>query len=84
MRHADDRDLLRGTWWFPLRRFLPGWGLPVCWQGWMVLAGYFALLIGARPFLPRKSDARLLYVAYAMLLTGVLAVVIWKKGERIR
>ena len=83
-RHADNRDLLRGAWWFPLRKYLPGWGLPVCWQGWMVLGGYLALLFGPCPFLPGRPEAHVAYAAYAIVLTGVLGAAMWRKGERIR
>jgi hypothetical protein len=84
MRASDknDRELLKGTWWFPLRRFLPGWGLPVCWQGWLVLGGYVALLLLPLPFFPRRFAAY--YVAYVFALTVTLAAVMAKKGEPLR
>jgi hypothetical protein len=78
----NNDELLRGTWWFPVRRCLPGWGLPVCWQGWLVLGGYLALLIGPHLIFPRQFAAY--YVAYAIALTVILAVVISKKGEPLR
>ena len=30
--------------WFPARTYGWGWGLPVCWQGWLVVAVYFLML----------------------------------------
>ena len=30
--------------WFPVKRYGWGWGLPVRWQGWVVLAAYLALV----------------------------------------
>jgi hypothetical protein len=78
----DEKELLRGTWWFPLRRYLPGWGLPVCWRGWLVLGGYVALLFVPLPFFPRRFAGY--YVAYAVMLTVALGVVMSKKGEPLR
>jgi hypothetical protein len=82
MTSPDDKDLLKGTWWFPLRKFMPGWGLPVCWQGWVVLAVYLVLLVGPAPFVPRQYSGY--YIGYSVALTLVLTVVIAKKGEPLR
>jgi hypothetical protein len=82
MSDSDEKDLLKGTWWFPLRRYLPGWGLPVCWQGWVVLGVYFILLVGPAPLLHGHFTAY--FLGYEFLLTlGFLAVVV-AKGEPIR
>jgi hypothetical protein len=82
MRGRDEKDLLEGTWWFPLRKYLPGWGLPVCWQGWAVLGGYVGLLGAPLPLLARRFAPY--YAAYAVVLTVTLMFVISKKGERPR
>jgi hypothetical protein len=34
----------RGEYWFPAKRYGWGWGPPRVWQGWVVLAIFFALL----------------------------------------
>jgi hypothetical protein len=81
MSSPDDK-ILRGTWWFPLRKFMPGWGLPVCWQGWLVLGVYLVLLIGPAPFVPRLYSGY--YIGYSVVITLVLTVVIAKKGEPLR
>ncbi len=75
----DDRDVLEGTWWFPARRFLPGWGFPVRWQGWMVLAVYFTMLLGPAPLLHGRH--MVLFLGYALCLTVLLGLVVAKKGE---
>jgi hypothetical protein len=66
-------------WWFPLKRYGVGWGPPICWQGWAVLVGYLFLLLGPKPFLPKRLDPY--YAAYAVALTVALLVVCWTKGE---
>ena len=35
----------KSRFWFPAKRYGWGWGPPVCWQGWAVLLGYFALML---------------------------------------
>jgi hypothetical protein len=39
--------------WFPAKRYGWGWGFPTVWQGWAVLAAFFALLaVGGLVVLP--------------------------------
>ena len=67
--------------WFPVKRYGWGWGLPVRWQGWVVLAAYLALTFaGVRYFDPRRGVAGLLI--YLLVLTALLVAVIAAKGER--
>ncbi len=74
--------MLEGTWWFPARRFLPGWGLPVRWQGWVVLALYFAMLLWPAPLLHGRHAAY--FLGYALCLTVLLGCVVAKKGQPLR
>lgn len=68
-------------YWFPSKRYGWGWGLPTVWQGWVVLAVFFGLLlIGAVVLLPRHGQAA--FVAYSALLAVGLIGVCWLKGER--
>lgn len=83
MGAPKDRDLLEGTWWFPLRHYLPGWGLPVCWQGWAVLGVFFLLVCVGTPLFVRAHHPGFL-AAYLGCLTLVLLCVVFAKGERIR
>jgi hypothetical protein len=78
----EPQEALQGTYWFPLRRYLPGWGLPVCWQGWLVVAAYFVLLVGPSLFFGKSHPG--FFVGYAFLLTAVLFCVVVKKGETHR
>jgi hypothetical protein len=71
------------TFWFPAKRYGWGWGPPVRWQGWAVLAVYAVLLaVSAWIYLP--SDDVAAFLACAVALTIALVVVIWLKGERPR
>jgi hypothetical protein len=67
-------------YWFPAKRFGWGWGFPITWQGWLVFAGWFVLLLaGIVLFPPRQSMAA--FLLYVVVLSAVLIGVCWLKGE---
>jgi len=70
-------------YWFPAKRYGWGWGLPSTWQGWVVLLGYLALVLGGIPAL-KVTKGTLVYLAYVVLLTVALVVICWLTGERPR
>ena len=44
------------NYWFPAKRYGWGWGLPISWQGWIVLIAYFTLIDrGNLPISPKQS-----------------------------
>lgn len=43
--------------WFAQKRFGYGSGMPISWQGWLVLAVYLGIVIGASLLLPHKPWA---------------------------
>jgi hypothetical protein len=66
--------------WFPAKRYGWGWGLPVRWQGWVVLTAYIGLLSLCAWFVPpHRSQA--MFFALAGLLTAALVAICWVKGE---
>ncbi len=67
------------TVWFPAKKYGWGWGLPNCWQGWVVLTTYLGLLFGGA-FLVAKHTG--LYVGYAGTLSIVLIIICYLKGEK--
>jgi uncharacterized membrane protein YhaH (DUF805 family) len=68
------------TYWFPAKRFGWGWGVPTRWQGWAVVSLYIALLgLGGWLFPPERDLASFFVVV--MLLTVMLVVTCWIKGE---
>jgi hypothetical protein len=74
----EDRDI-----WFPAKRYGWGWGLPVTWQGWAVMAAYFVvLLIGVFGIDPERQLP--LFMAWMLGWSAVLVAVCWWKGERPR
>ena len=67
-------------YWFPAKTYGWGWGKPVTWQGRLVLAIFFVLvIIGSFLFLPNAG--KLAYIAYVSGLCGLLVGICWLKGE---
>ncbi|MDE2429187.1 MAG: hypothetical protein KGM99_10685 [Burkholderiales bacterium] len=67
-------------YWFPAKRYGWGWGIPTCWQGWLVLGGFIALIsAGAWIFPPHLRPVA--YLCYVSALSVVLVFICWKKGE---
>jgi len=67
-------------YWFPAKRYGWGWGPPRTWQGWLVLLGFFALLVaGAFVFLPKLQTGY--FLVYTMVLVAGLIAVCYVTGE---
>ena len=67
-------------YWFPAKRYGWGWGIPVTWQGWVVLAVYVALIaVAARLYPPSLVPAR--FAACLVGLSCVVVAVCWATGE---
>ena len=67
-------------YWFPAKTFGWGWGLPVTWEGWLVLVGYLGLMVVVvRACPPEKSLTG--FVAAVVGLSAGLVVICWWKGE---
>ena len=67
-------------YWFPVKAYGWGWGLPVCWQGWVVLAGFVALVtLGVYFFHARNAAYLGIFLA---ALTAVFMSIVIAKGER--
>jgi hypothetical protein len=66
--------------WFPAKRYGWGWGLPVRWQGWLVLVVFLASIVaGSLTLLPRYGA--LVFYAYAAFISAAFLVVLWLTGE---
>jgi nitrate/nitrite transporter NarK len=70
----------QSNYWFPAKRYGWGWGLPKSWQGWVVMAAFFALVAAsAYVFLPAHRTAA--FLVCTVLLTVVLVAICAVKGE---
>jgi hypothetical protein len=66
-------------YWFRAKRYGWGWGLPLTWQGWTVLAVWSAVVIvGFRYLLPPRVAPDLIFVLVMILL---LLGICYLKGE---
>ena len=67
-------------YWFPAKRYGWGWGLPVAWQGWLVIGIFIALLIaGVFMFPPNRSLGK--FVLFVFIVNILFVAVCWLKGE---
>jgi hypothetical protein len=59
------------TFWFPTKAYGWGWGLPVRWQGWVVLGSYFVLqYLGIRYFRAQRDFQGLLIYLGVVTVRG--------------
>ena len=70
----------RPPYWFPAKRYGWGWGLPVAWQGWVVLA-VFTLLVAAGAWWLLPSRGHWVFIGYVVVLCLLLTAICWRKGE---
>ena len=67
-------------YWFPAKRYGWGWGIPACWQGWLVFGVYLALFTLGVVYLRGEAHAGKL-MAYISAITLAFLIICWKKGE---
>ena len=67
-----ERGRTGGPEWFAPKRYGFGSGLPISWQGWVLLGGYLVLL-GLATLLIRHSPAA--YASIVAMLTVLLVII---------
>jgi len=67
-------------YWFAAKTFGWGWGLPLTWEGWLVLIAYLIALPVAVAFFPPDRNMPG-FLASVFGLSGVLVAICWRKGE---
>jgi hypothetical protein len=67
-------------YWFRAKRYGLGWGLPLTWQGWVVLALFVVLLMAGNFLFPPVANLAL-YLAYVFCLSAAVVGVCYLKGE---
>ncbi|MFA6289708.1 MAG: hypothetical protein WC661_20185 [Opitutaceae bacterium] len=67
--------------WFPAKTYGYGWGPPVCWQGWVVMA-VFAVLVGAGVIVIPQEKHMEVFLGYMAALVAGLILMCWWKGEK--
>lgn len=72
---------MKPAYWFPVKRYGWGWGMPVCWQGWLVMAVFLLSLAALGWWLDPARDPLGFSLGLAGLSIVFTTVVAWK-GER--
>jgi hypothetical protein len=67
--------------WFPAKRYGWGWGSPNCWQGWLVILAFIALLVCGSVVL-RPDKHPLSFIGYVMILSFIMIIICYLKGEK--
>jgi hypothetical protein len=67
-------------YWFPAKRFGWGWGPPDTWQGWIVVAAYFAAIAATILIAPPQRNVAL-FMLLVMVATAALLVICYLTGE---
>jgi hypothetical protein len=65
--------------WFPAKKYGWGWGLPKCWQGWLVFAAYLVLFSAGAFFVSKHTK---IFLAYTAVLSVALIIICYLKGEK--
>ena len=67
-------------YWFPAKTDGWGWGMPVTWQGWVVMVVFMgAMLAGGTYLLPRYGEA--VFFAFTFVCCMALLAICRAKGE---
>jgi hypothetical protein len=78
MTQANERRSI----WFPAKRHGWGWGLPVTWQGWLVLIAWLVVVLSVAPVLAAHSWIG--FGAFMFLMADLLIGICYVKGETPR
>jgi hypothetical protein len=68
------------NYWFRAKKFGWGWGLPIRWQGWLVLAASVALIALIRWIFPPAIHPAGFFGGVAVVMATLIAV-FWLTGE---
>jgi hypothetical protein len=70
-------------YWFPAKRYGWGWGPPITWEGWFVLAVFIAL-VAVGPLIVSPALHPAWFSVYVAVLCVGLTLVCRAKGEPTR
>ena len=72
-------DNVKHRYWFPAKRYGWGWGLPVAWQGWIVLVIWLAIVVPGA--LLALSQSWAFFYVFLVVMAGILIAICYAKGE---
>jgi hypothetical protein len=70
-------------YWFRAKRYGWGWGLPLTWEGWVVITVWLGVLVAVIPSL-RSHRHVLDHVVFVVGMVAALFGVCYWKGEPLR
>ena len=79
----SDNDADTKNYWFRAQRYGWGWGLPLTWQGWIIVIAYTVMII-AGIFIFPLNEKKALFICWLVGFTILLLVICWIKGESPR
>jgi uncharacterized membrane protein YhaH (DUF805 family) len=82
-QHGLDGAAPAPRYWFPAKQHGWGWGLPVMWQGWAVIAVLLVILVAGEwrlPPLPPHPPLAV-HLVYLAIVTWVFIGICYLKGE---
>ena len=81
----SNNDTDTKNYWFRAQRYGWGWGLPLTWQGWIIVIAYTVMII-AGIFIFPLNEKKALFICWLVGFTILLLVICWIKGagEKIR
>ncbi len=77
MKHQPDEGF-----WFPAKQHGLGWGLPVTWQGWVVLVVYLVVTTVGSAYLARSPTRQVDLPMFVIGTTSALIGICWLTGEK--
>ena len=68
------------NYWFRAKRYGWGWGLPLNWQGWIVLITYIGLIVAGTFIFPPEENT-VLFIIWTGAFSVIFLAICWIKGE---
>lgn len=68
--------------WFAAKKLGYGAGLPIAWQGWVLMAGYFVLMLGFGLLAETGNIANMIIGFTGIAIVTILFLIVVKKRTR--
>ncbi len=68
------------NYWFRAKRYGWGWGLPLNWQGWIVLITYIGLIVAGTFIFPPEENT-VFFIIWTAAFSVIFLAICWIKGE---
>jgi len=72
----------QSRYWFRAKRYGYGWGLPISWQGWVVMVLWLVVVATAGSWIAARSIP--LYCLFMVFMAAAIIGICYLKGEPAR